>query len=197
MENVRKKDTMTPLERLHAYGRGEAVDRLPCVPIVGNTAARVLGVKVSEFRGNGRLIAEAHIASYRRFGYDGIRVFTDLYQLADAMGATVCYPEDETAYLKAPAIVDVSQIDSLEPADPRRSGNLPHHLEAMERVTEAVGEEVPVTGAITGPFTNAAFLIGAERLVRMTIRDSEAVHRLCELSFETALAYAEAILSVG
>jgi uroporphyrinogen decarboxylase len=167
------------------------------VPIVGNTAARVLGVKVSEFRGNGRLIAEAQIASYRRFGYDGIRVFTDLYQQAEAMGATVCYPDDETAYLRAPAITEGSQIDSLEPADPRRDGNLPHHLEAMKRVTEAVGEDVPVTGAITGPLTNATFLIGAERLMRMTIEDPEAVHRLCELSFQTALAYAEAILGVG
>jgi uroporphyrinogen decarboxylase len=197
MENVREKDTMTSCERLRAYGRGEAVDRLPCVPIVGNTAARVLGVKVSEFRGNGRLIAEAQIASYRRFDYDGIRVFTDLYQQAEAMGATICYPDDETAYLKAPAISAVSQIDSLEPADPRRDGNLPQHLEAMKRVAEAVGEEVPVTGAITGPFTNATFLVGTDRLMRMIIEEPEAVHRLCELSLQTALAYAEAILEVG
>jgi uroporphyrinogen decarboxylase len=197
MENVREKDTMTPCERLQAYGRGDSVDRLPCVPIVGNTAARVLGVKVSEFRGNGRLIAEAQIASYRRFGYDGIRVFTDLYQQAEAMGATICYPDDETAYLKTPAISEISQIDSLEPADPRRDGNLPHHLEAMKRVTEAVGEDVPVTGAITGPFTNATFLVGTDRLMRMIIEEPEAVHRLCELSLQTALAYAEAILEVG
>ena len=197
MENVCTKDTMTPSERLRAYGRGEPVDRLPCVPIVGNTAARVLGVKVSEFRGNGRLIAEAQIASYRRFGYDGIRVFTDLYQQAEAMGATICYPDDETAYLRTPAITEVSQIDSLEPADPHRDGNLPHHLEAMKRVTEAVGGDVPVTGAITGPFTNATFLVGTDQLMRMIIRDPEAVHRLCELSLQTALAYAEAILGVG
>ena len=43
---------MTPIERFAAYGRGQPSDRLPCVPIVGNTAARVIGVKVSEFRGN-------------------------------------------------------------------------------------------------------------------------------------------------
>lgn len=197
MGNAVSKDQMTPLERLGAYGRGEEVDRLPCVPIVGNTAARVLGVKVSDFRGDGQTIADAQIAAYRRFGYDGIRVFTDLYQQAEAMGAKVRYPEDDTAYLAEPAVTEVSGIDSLEPADPHRDGNLPHHLEAMERVVEAVGEEVPVTGAITGPFTNASFLIGAERLVQMTIKDPEAVHRLCELSLETALAYAEAVFDAG
>ena len=53
------RDRLTPVERFAAYHRGEPVDRLPCVPIVGNTAARVLGVKVSQFRGKGRLIADA------------------------------------------------------------------------------------------------------------------------------------------
>src|SRR5512135_1326383 len=111
---------MTPLERFSAYGKGEPIDRLPCVPIVGNTAARVIGVKVSEFRGNGRLIAESQIAAYRLFGYDVIRVFTDLYTQAEAMGATVHYPEDETAYLETPAIIDAAEIDTLSPADPYR-----------------------------------------------------------------------------
>ena len=79
-------DQMTPVERMTAYNKGEPVDRLPCVPIVGNTAARVVGVKVSEFRGNGRLIARAQIAAYRRFRYDIIRIFTDLYTQAKPWG---------------------------------------------------------------------------------------------------------------
>src|SRR5512139_2512083 len=114
---------MTPLERFAAFGKGAAVDRLPCVPIVGNTAARVIGVKVSQFRGNGRLIAEAQIAAYRRFGYDGIRVFTDLYTLAEAMGAKVHYPEDETAYLEEPALSTEEDIGRLKPSDPQKDGN--------------------------------------------------------------------------
>ncbi len=188
---------LTPLERFAAYGKGERIDRLPCVPIVGNTAARVIGAKVSQFRGNGRLIAEAQIAAYRRFGYDVIRVFTDLYTQAEAMGASVHYPEDETAYLDGPAITDPSEIDLIRPADPFLDGNLPHHLEAMKRVVNAVGKEVPVTGAITCPFTNASFLIGTETLVRLTLKDPEAVHRLCRVSLETSLCYAEAIMAAG
>ena len=90
-------DAMKPLARLAAYAKGEPVDRLPCVPIVGNTAARVINARVGEFRNNGRLIAEAQIAAYRLFGYDIIRIFTDLYTQAEAMGARVFYPEDETA----------------------------------------------------------------------------------------------------
>lgn len=187
---------MKPLERFAAYGRGDAIDRLPCVPIIGNTAARVIGVKVSQFRGNGQLIADAQIASYRRFGYDVIRVFTDLYTLAEAMGSTVHYPEDETAYLESPAITRADEISRLRPVDPRKDGNLPSHLEAMQRVVEAVGQEVPVTGALTCPFTTASFLIGTENLVRLTMKNPAAVHRLCELALESAIRFADACMAV-
>jgi uroporphyrinogen decarboxylase len=188
---------MTPVQRFAAYGRGEAIDRLPCVPIVGNTAARIVGAKVSDFRGNGKLIADAQVAAYERFGYDVIRIFTDLYTQAEAMGARVHYPDDETAYLAAPAIQSVEQIASLNPANPHRDGNLPVHLEAMSRAIEMVGNEVVVTGALTGPFTTASFLIGTETLVRLMLKNPAAVHQLCEIALESALAYAEAILDTG
>ncbi|HWR56690.1 MAG: uroporphyrinogen decarboxylase family protein [Bacillota bacterium] len=191
------KDCMTPLERSAALGKGQPVDRLPCVPIVGNTAARVIGVRVSDFRGNGPLIAKAQIAAYKLFRYDVIRVFTDLYVQAEAMGATVHYPLDETAYLAEPAIADISQIDRLLPANPHKDGNLPHHLEAMKITLEEVGGEVPVTGALTGPFTNASFLIGTEKLVRLIGKNPRVVHQLCEISLQTAFAYAEAIIKAG
>jgi uroporphyrinogen decarboxylase len=192
-----RRDALTPLERLSAYATGAPVDRLPCVPIVGNTAARVIGAKVGAFRGNGRLIAQAQVAAYRLFGYDIIRIFTDLYTQAEAMGAMVCYPEDETAYLAAPAVSDPADIWRLQPADPRRDGNLPHHLEAMRRAVEQVGDQVAVTGAVTCPFTNASFLVGADRLARLMMRSPDAVHHLCEVSLQTSLAYAGAIIDAG
>jgi uroporphyrinogen decarboxylase len=188
---------MTAKERFSAYSAEKPIDRLPCVPIVGNTAARVIGAKVSDFRGNGRLIADAQIAAYRLFNYDVIRIFTDLYTQAEAMGAIVNYPEDETAYLAAPAITDVSGIDKLSPADPYKDGNLPAHLEAIKRTAGEVGHEVPVTGAVTGPFTTASFLIGTENIARLLLKNPDAVHRLCKISLETALSYAEAIIESG
>lgn len=188
---------MTPAERFTAYARGERIDRLPCVPIVGNTAARVVGRRVSEFLGNGKLLAEAQIAAYRRFGYDVIRIFTDLYTQAEAIGAKVHYPDDETAYLAAPAIDSVLEISRLKPSNPYKDGNLPHHLEAMERTFRELGKEVIVNGALTGPFTTASFLIGTENLVRLTLKNPAAVHELCELALESALTYAKAIMDTG
>lgn len=192
-----RPDQMTALERLTAYGKGESVDRLPCVPIVGNGAARVLGCRISEFRGNGKLIAQAHLAAYRKFKYDTVRIFTDLYVLAEAMGAKVCYPADETAHLETPALASLKEIDRLRPADPSRDGNLPSLLEALEIARDRVGSEVPVAGAIVCPFTTASFLIGTDNLIRMTHRDPEGVHRLCEVALASALNYAKAVIDLG
>jgi uroporphyrinogen decarboxylase len=190
-------DKMSPLGRLDAYGKGENIDRLPCVPIVGNTAARVIGVKVSELRNNGPSLAEAQVEAYRLFGYDTIRIFTDLYVQAEAMGARVVKPSDETAYLDAPAITDASQIERLRPADPAHDGCLPAHLAATRIAVREAGSEVPVTTALTCPFTNASFLIGTENLVRLMYKDPAAVHKLCELSLQTSVAFAEAIMEAG
>lgn len=191
------KDKLTPIQRFALYNKGEAPDRLPCVPIVGNTAARVIGCKVGEFRGNGPLIAKAQIASYRRFGYDVIRVFTDLYSQAEAMGAHIHYPEDETAYWEAPAINSPEEIDRLRPADPHKDGNLPALLEAMKITIQEVGSEVPVNGALTGPLTVASFLLGAETLLPLFLTNKKVAHRLLEIATEACLLYAEAILETG
>ena len=191
------KDLMTPLERAAALGAGKAVDRLPCVPIVGNTAARVIGVKVSDLRYSGENIANAQVAAYRLFGYDNIRIFTDLYTLAEAMGAEVHYPDDETAYLGSPAITDEADIPKLVPADPKKDGRLPAFLEAVAIALDAVGKEVAVTGALTCPFTTASFLIGAEKLARLTLQKPDAVHALCGVALQSALNYAEAIIDAG
>jgi uroporphyrinogen decarboxylase len=133
------------------------LDRLPCVPIIGNTAARVIGVRTSEIRGTAELLARAHAAAYRTFHYDVIRVFTDLYIQAEAMGAKVRVPDDETAYLHEPAIASTSEVDRLVPADPQKDGCLPAHLEAVSRVVEDLGGEVAVTAAVTGPFTTSSY----------------------------------------
>ncbi len=196
-EDVMRKDSMTPMERAKAMARGETVDRLPCNPNVANGVARVYGCKISEFNTCARTIANAQIASYREFGYDGVRIFTDLFPWAEAMGAKVIFPEDNTADLGASAIDDVSKIDLLQPADPYKDGRLPVHVEAMKYLIDEIGDEVGCAGGIVGPFTNAFFLIGIQKMTKMFFKNPEAVHRLCEVSLETCIRYADAILAQG
>ena len=191
------KDQMTPVERARALAEGRRVDRLPCNPNVANGVARIYGCKISEFNTDARTIAEAQIASYRRFGYDGVRIFTDLFPWAEAMGAKVFFPEDHTADLEKPAVDAAEKIFEIEPADPYRDGRLPVQIEAMKYLVDALGDEVPCAGGVVGPFTNAFFLIGVEKLIRLLFKNPEVVHRACEVSLETCIRYAQAIIDQG
>ncbi len=188
---------MTPKERSEAIAKGLAADRLPVNPNIANGAARVHGCKISEFNYNPKTLAEAQVSAYRRFGSDGIRIFTDLFAWAEAMGATVTHPEDYTVDLEKPAIESLSQIDKLRPADPKKDGRLPVYLEAMDYLLEAVGDEAACSAGVVGPFTNFFFLYGVDDSLRLMRKNPEAVHKLCRVSLETCRAYLDAAIDKG
>ena len=85
--NTKRRDSMTPLERAAAMAKGQSADRLPCNPNVANGVARIYGCKISEFNSDAKTLAAALVAAYRRFEYDGVRIFTDLFTWSEAMGA--------------------------------------------------------------------------------------------------------------
>ena len=191
------QEQMTPAQRAAAIAKGEAADRLPCNPNIANGVARIYGCKISELSRSAKTLAQAQVASYRYFGYDSIRIFTDLFPWAEAMGATVKYPDDETADLDQPAITDISQIDSLRPADPYKDGRLPLQLDAMKYLQDEVKGEIGCSCGIVGPFTNAFFLMGVNKTLSMIYKNPEAVHKLCQVSLETVKAYAAAAIDLG
>ena len=190
-------DAMTPIERAAAIAGGQPADRLPCNPNVANGVARVYGCKISQFNTDPKVLAQAQIASYRRFNYDGVRVFTDLFSWAEAMGAETIHPDDATVDLIKPAVSSISEIQHLRPANPYKDGRLPLYMQAMDYLQESIGGEVACTAGIVGPFTNAFFLIGTDTAIRMLKKEKEAMHQLCRLSLETCIAYADAAIDKG
>ncbi|MCC9295853.1 uroporphyrinogen decarboxylase family protein [Clostridium sp. WLY-B-L2] len=191
------RDKMTPMERASALAKGKDVDRLSCNPNIANGVARIYGCKISDFNTGGKAIAESQIAAYRRFGMDGVRVFTDLYVWAEAMGAELVLPEDNTADLLKPALEDVKDIDKLKVANPYKDGRLPVFIEAMKYLVDAIGKEVPCSGGIVGPFSNAFFLIGVDKMTRLLLKNPEAVHKLCKISLENCIEYTKVIIENG
>jgi len=191
------KDEMTPAERGAAIAQGKDADRLPCNPNIANGVARIYGCKISEFNHDPKAIAKSQMAAYERFGSDSLRVFTDLFTWAEAMGAKVNFPDDDTADLEEPAIHDVNEIDKLRPADPHKDGRLPVHLEAMKYLKEYSAGIMGCSAGVVGPFTNTFFLCGVDQTLKLTHKNPDAIRRLCEISLETCEAYVEAAMEIG
>ncbi|SMB90528.1 uroporphyrinogen decarboxylase [Thermanaeromonas toyohensis ToBE] len=188
---------MTSKERILALLQGRPVDHIPCVPLVMNHAARVLGVKVSEFNSNPRVMTKAHLASWEKYGYDMILIFTTTATIAEAMGTTLYFPEDDVPYVHVPAVQSPEDIKKVKIIEPQKDGRIPVYLEAAELCLREVKNQVPVGVIFAGPFTTAAHLRGTEVFVKETYKNPQLVKALLEIARESINIMLEAILHIG
>jgi uroporphyrinogen decarboxylase len=189
-------DRMTPKERAGAFFSGQPTDRLMCVPLILNHAARVAGITVSTHARSGEQMGRAHAAAFRRYGQDLVTIFSDTAIVAEAMGTRLHYPEDDVPRFEAPAIEAPEQAADLAPVGPD-AGRLPVYLEAIETANAEVGEEVFVSCCYAAPFTTAAMLMGTDLFVRALHRNPDAAHALLTAALETTLAFTQAVLAAG
>jgi hypothetical protein len=69
-----KCDEMTPKERMKAFATGEEIDRIPCIPLIGEHACRLTGVSVSRYSHSAKLMADAQIAAFRKYRPDSVGI---------------------------------------------------------------------------------------------------------------------------
>jgi uroporphyrinogen decarboxylase len=190
-------NTMTPKERIGSFLGGKPIDRVPCVPLILNHAARVLGVSVSRFGSDGKVMADANAAAFRRYRQDLITVFTDTAIIAEAMGTKLAFPEDRAAYVAEPCVKTPEDAESLRAPDPLKDGRLPIYVEAAQRLNEMVGGEVFVACCYPAAFTTAACLRGTEMFARDLLRNPVLAHKLLKVSLDAALALTDAVCKAG
>jgi uroporphyrinogen decarboxylase len=191
------RDRMTPKERLTALMSGRTVDRTPCVPLVLNHAARVLGCRIGEYSTDGRTMARAHVAAYRRYRHDMVCIFSDTAILAEALGTRLHFPQDDVPRLEAPAVAAPQDASSLRPADARTAGRLPVLLEAVRGCAAEVGEEVLVGCCYPAPFSTAAALRGTAAFARDLYKRPAEAHVLLGKAERLALDFAGAVAEAG
>ena len=94
---------MNSLERCLAVLAGRDPDRVPVVPQTFMFAVETAGVAMGNLVRDARKMAQAHVVSQERYGYDGCIIDFDDASLAEACGAAVIYRAAD------PAIVDEAQ----------------------------------------------------------------------------------------
>jgi uroporphyrinogen decarboxylase len=180
-----------------AFLSGAPVDRVPCVPLVLNHAARVIGVPVRVYATDGDVMGRAHVAAWRRYGQDLITIFTDTAVLAEAMGTELYFPEDDVARFKAPAVARPEDAPGLRPVDARRAGRLPALLHAVRHCVSEVGDEVFVSCCYPAPFSTAAALRGTAMFARDLYKNRDMAHELLRKSLQLAEDFAQAVVEAG
>lgn len=166
----------TSLERVQAVLNGEIPDKLPIVPQCFMLAVETAGMKISDVNKNGKKMAQAHIISQEKYGYDGCVIDFDDATIAESVGAKVILRDDEPAIVDEtqPVLKDLRDVYDMPIPDPMKSGRLCEWLEATNTLVNAIGDHVFVMGrADQGPFSIACLLRGTTQFMMDLLTEDE------------------------
>lgn len=189
----------TAYDRVIAAVCGEPPDRVPVVPQITYTTAQLTGVDLVEALHSPEKTARALLTGQQELGYDAIYAGweSSFNLLAEAMGCTMRYPEDDVPQVTEHIVKDASDIDKVSIPDPKTAGRISIHLETVEIIKDKVGEKVPIFCYVPGPFTLAGQLCGVNKLMIATIRDTPFVEKLTRITTEASIGYVEANIAAG
>lgn len=187
------------LDALECRNSGE----VPFIPAIYEHKAWFVGKTPSSVCRDAGLFTDAVLAEYEQVRPDALVIGIDVYNLeAEACGSEVTYFEGDDISIPAigtsgAVLAEEEAVDSLEIPRPSRDGRMPLNLEVARRVTAKLGSQVPVRGAVSGPFSLAANLVGAENLFLMTLTNPGRVHEILDFSVRAALEFGRAFLEIG
>lgn len=170
-------------------------ETLPVAPQVLAWAARMAGVPVRRYVTEARAMAESLLSSYQRFQYDLLLVGADNSVEAEALGATLEYPEDDYPYVIGR--LGFNDLASLRLPDPTKAGRMPVILKACALLRQQVKNQVPVVGKVTGPMTIAGQLLGLEQLLYLIIDAPAKFQEILAFTARVSTLEGQALLAAG
>ncbi len=191
---------MTRRERVEAVYALRRPDRIPFVPAVYEHKARLIGVSPSVLCRDAGLLLRALECEREIYDPDMLVVGVDVYNVeAEALGCRVRYFEEsnDVPAIAAPLIHDPDGLARLRIPDPESAGRMPLFLQAAGAAERRHGREMIVRGALTGPYSLASELLGAERFLLATIEEPDFARRLLDFAARVALAFGHALIARG
>jgi uroporphyrinogen decarboxylase len=187
------KDEMTPKERAKAIAEGKPYDRIRCGPSIGDHAANLISVKVSELHSSTEKFLQGQIAANKKYAIESTIIGPGLGGIAEALGSKLIFPDHGAPYVTDYAIKDFSDLDKLPITDPKKSARFPFVLETAEALVDKLGKEIPVSVGIPGPFTTAGNLRGTVNFLRDLRKNPEFAHRILRLVTDTTIAFVKEV----
>lgn len=192
---------MTSLERCMAVLNGEMPDTLPVVPQSFMFAVETAGMKIGEVNRNGRRMAEAHVISQEKYGYDGCVIDFDDASIAEAIGAKVIFRDDEPATVDEgqPVLKNLRDVYDLQVPDPLKCERLCEWLLATRTLVDAIGDRVFVMGrADQGPFSIACLLRGTTQfMMDLLTEDKQVIDDVLDYCRQVSASFAKAQKDAG
>lgn len=173
------------------------------LPAVYEHKAWFIGSTPSKISRDADLLTRALLAEFEAIGPDALTVGVDVYNIeAEAVGSEITFYEGDDASIPGinPGHHLMQVGDDLSSArvpHPLKDGRMPVNLEAARRVRRAVGDDFWLRGAVSGPFSLAISLVGAETLFMGCLDQPEWVHELLAYANRIIKAYSRGYIDAG
>lgn len=190
---------MNTKERILATLRGRRQDgRVVWVPTVGVTveAMQKVDARWPDSHWEPKKIARLAASTYELTGVPCCTVPFCLTLEGEALGC----PLDRGSEMTQPQIMEHLESDPGRfelPGDFLSRGRIPAVLEAISLLAASQREIQPVNMKVTGPFTIACAVFGAERILLGTIEEPDAVKHVLEVAAQAAIELSRAAIQAG
>ncbi|MDH4197561.1 MAG: hypothetical protein OEW05_09160, partial [Candidatus Aminicenantes bacterium] len=131
---------------------------------------------------------------------DVLTVGLDVYNVeAEALGCEVRFFEAgcDVPAVAGPLLRAPREAGGLRSPATERDGRMPLFLEVAARLVKEAGADLPVRGAVTGPFSLASALLGTEELLVAAVEQPAEVRDLLGFCGRVSVAFGTAFLLRG
>lgn len=149
------------------------------------------------------LFYRAVMTEHEKTEPDALVIGMDVYNVeAEAVGCEVKFYEGKDTSIpgippEGHVIKSDMDLNKCKVPNPSVDGRMPLHIEVARRVVRALGDEVWIRGALSGPFSLAMSLAGSERIFTSAIERPRFVHQLLEFAAMIIKDFGQAYIDVG
>lgn len=191
---------MTKRERVEAVYALQPADRIPFVPAIYEHKGALIGKSPSQICRNADLLHAGLCRELEVYDADMLVIGIDVYNVeAESLGCKVVYFDNsnDCPGIVEPIIDCPAALSRLGVPDPDRDGRMPIYLDVAQRLGRESGKSIILRGAVTGPYSMAAELIGAEKFVLLTVEDPDFAREVIEFCARVTVEFGKAFLQRG
>lgn len=175
----------------------EEPDRVP-IGLWGSWYHKLIGVSFEEANKQGDTMAKSHLAFFKRFSIDFLKITPDAWCMAEDWGTKTVFDET-TANVRAKkfALQNPAQWEELKPLDPTKNSRLSEQLRCIKILTKSLQNRIPIIYTIFTPFTIAAKLMGSYKVLKQMKAEPEKLEIGLEVITDTTREFCNACLEAG
>jgi [methyl-Co(III) methanol-specific corrinoid protein]:coenzyme M methyltransferase len=196
-------ETLSPKERVFGALLGKKIDRIPASSIAGCGGTICVDMQKSvniywpEAHKDAEKMAKLAIASYELSGLECVRVPFDFVIEPEALGCEIKYPSNLDGLPMVCGHPYEKPEDLKMPERSLELGRIPTLLKAIKILKQNVGELLPISSLLMGPFTLVGEMVGTSKLMRWCFQNPDYIREFVDFATDFLIELGKAQYDAG